>query len=117
MFPDVVGDQVNDIHRHGNAHQTEAAEELRRRRKIGQQIHDAVEHEQDAVFLLPESTVFGVAVVLVEGEIDQRVFALKIADAGEEHQDGNDDGEQVVPGELQCHGGYLPFFHNYNIGG
>ena len=109
MVPTLIGNEIQKIAPDGNTE--EDAVEQRCDRCEGQdQKGESIEHIEYAVLFLPERAVLRVADVLVEGEFDERVLALKIPDAGDEPDHGQHNVEQGGRREERIHTIHLHLF-------
>ena len=90
VLPRFIRNDVDDIHDHHNHqdHGAGCAGLWEHDQNIGKAKRNTVCQLPDAIFLLPERPIFRVTVILVERQIDERVFALKIPNAGDEPDNG-----------------------------
>lgn len=109
MVPALIRNEIKKIAPDGNTE--EDAVDQRCDRCEGQdQKGKSIEHVEYAVLFLPERAVLRVADVLVEGEFDERVLALKIPDAGDEPDRGQHNVEQGGRREERIHTIHLHLF-------
>ena len=109
MVPALIGNEIQKIAPDGNTEE-DAVDQRCDRRKGQDQKGESVEHVEHAILFLPERAVFGVAVVLVEGEVDERVLALEIPDAVDEPDHGQHNVEQGGRREERIHTIHLHLF-------
>ena len=109
MVPTLIRNEIKKVAPDGNPEE-DAVDQRCDRRKGQDQKGESVEHVEYAVLFLPERAVLRVADVLVEGEFDERVLALKIPDAGDEPDHGQHNVEQGGRREERIHTIHLHLF-------